>query len=240
MIFVYFFKKKHLITCVYSRNSLILQSFLNATMNYLSFREKLLPLGCFSIQQIALFFPNYDVNNITRWAKEGYLTKLRRGWYAFTEALQERDMALLIANQLVNPSYISLHYALAYYGMIPESVVQLTNVTTQRTAQYETSIACYSYQTIASHLYFGYQSVPMKTNILAQRSYLIATPEKALLDLLYLHPEYQSDADFLQLRLDEDFMQEELHLSRLHDYLQRWHSPKMTQRVKLLLKIYSL
>ena len=172
--------------------------------------------------------------------KAGYLTKLRRGWYAFSECLQERDMALLIANQLVTPSYISLHYALAYYGMIPEAVIQITNVTTQRTAQYETPIARYSYQTIAPHLYFGYQSIPMKTNILEQRSYLIATPEKALLDLLYLHPEYQSATDFLQLRLDEDFMQEELHLDRLHDYLHRWQSPKLSQRVKILLKTYNL
>ena len=217
-----------------------MQSFLNETMNYLSVRQKLLPLGCFSIKQIDLFFPNYDVNNITRWVKAGYLTKLRRGWYAFTESLQERDMVLLVANQLVTPSYISLHYALAYYGMIPEFVIQLTNVTTQRTAQYETSIARYSYQTIAPHLYFGYQSIPMKTNILEQRSYLIATPEKALLDLLYLHPEYQSEADFMQLRLDEDFMQEELNLNRLHDYLQRWQSPKLNQRVKRLLKTYNL
>lgn len=208
-------------------------------MNYLLFREKLLPLGCFSIKQINLFFPNYDVNNITRWVRMGYLTKLRRGWYAFTERLQERDMTLLVANQLVAPSYISLHYALAYYGMIPETVVQLTNVTTQRTATYETSIATYTYQTIAPHLYFGYQSILMKTHSLGERSYLIATREKALLDLLYLHPEYQTAEDFLQLRLDEDYMQEELNHERLNDYLQRYNSPKLTKRVKLLLKTYN-
>lgn len=213
---------------------------MNEKMNYLQFREKLLPLGCFSIKQIELFFPNYDVNNITRWVKMGYLTKLRRGWYAFAECLKERDITLLIANQLVEPSYISLHYALAYFGMIPESVIQLTSVTTQRTARYDTTIAAFSYHTIAADLYFGYQLIPLGSKIQGERYYRMATPEKALLDLLYLHPEYQSEEDFLQLRLDEDYMQEELNIDRLNEYLKRWDSQKLTKRVELLRKAYNI
>lgn len=217
-----------------------MQSFLNEKMDYLSFREKILPLGCFSIKQIEMFFPNYDVNNITRWVKAGFLTKLRRGWYAFTESLQERDAALLVANQLVAPSYISLHYALAFYGMIPEMIVQLTCVTTQRTAKYDTLIGVCSYQTIAPDLYFGYQLIPLSSKIFGERYYKMATPEKALLDLLYLHPEYQTEEDFLQLRLDEDYLLDDLNQERLNDYLQRWGSPKLKKRVKLLLKAYDI
>ena len=187
-----------------------------------------------------MFFPNYDANNITRWVKAGYLVKLRRGWYIFTESLQEHDSALLIANQLVAPSYISLHYALAYYGMIPETVIQFTSVTTQRTAKYETPITTYSYQTIAADLYFGYQLIPLNSKTFGERYYKMATPEKALLDLLYLHPEYQTENDFLQLRLDEDYLLDSLNIDRLNEYLQRWNSPKLTKRVRLLLKAYNI
>ena len=209
-------------------------------MDYLSFREKLLPLGCFSIKQIHMFFPHYDVNNITRWVKNGYIIKLKRGWYAFAECVQDRDTSLLIANQLAAPSYISLHYALAYYGMIPETVVQLTSVTTQKTARYENPTGIYTYQTINPRLFFGYQPVSI-TNLHSNgRTYTIATPEKALLDLLYLHPEYQTEEDFVQLRLDEDYMLYELNQIRLNEYLERWNSPQLNKRVKLLLKAYNI
>lgn len=209
-------------------------------MDYLSFREKLLPLGCFSIKQISIFYPQYDVNNITRWVKNGYIIKLKRGFYAFAECIKDRDMYLMIANQLTTPSYLSLHYALAYYGIIPETVIQLTSVTTQKTARYENAIGVYTYQTINSRLFFGYQPIPITNKNSNDRTYMIATPEKALLDLLYLYPEYQTEDDFLQLRLDEDYLLDELNQGRLNEYLQRWNSPQLNKRVKLLLKAYNI
>ena len=209
-------------------------------MDYLSFREKLLPLGCFSIKQISIFYPQYDVNNITRWVKNGYIIKLKRGFYAFAECIKDRDMYLMIANQLTTPSYLSLHYALAYYGIIPETVVQLTSVTTQKTARYENAIGIYTYQTINSRLFFGYQPIPITNKNSNGRTYMIATPEKALLDLLYLHPEYQTEDDFLQLRLDEDYLLDEHNQERVNEYLQRWNSPQLNKRVKLLLKAYNI
>lgn len=208
-------------------------------MDYLSFREKLLPLGCFCIKQIMMFYPGYDVNSITRWIRNGYLVKLKRGWYAFSEWLQDRDASLLIANQITAPSYVSLHYALAYYGLIPETIVQLTSVTTQKTCKYENPVGVFTYQTLNPKLFFGYQLIPVQTRGQAERYYIMATPEKALLDLLYLHPEYQTEDDFLQLRLDEDYLSEELNHERLQEYLDRWGSPKLNKRVKLLLKAYN-
>lgn len=209
-------------------------------MDYLSFREKLLPLGCFNIKQINMFYPNYDVNNITRWVKNGYLVKLKRGWYVFSECLHDRDISLMIANQITTPSYLSLHFALAYYGMIPETIVQMTSVTTQKTARYENTTGIYTYQTINPKLFFGYHPIPITSKHIHGRNYMIATPEKALLDLLYLHTEYQTEEDFLQLRLDEDYLQYELNQTRLNEYLQRWNSPQLNKRVKILLKAYHI
>ena len=124
--------------------------------------------------------------------------------------------------------------------MIPETIIQLTSVTTKKTARYENAIGIYTYQTITPRLFFGYQPLSITNSYYGGRIYTIATPEKALLDLLYLHPEYQTEDDFAQLRLDEDYLLYELNQARLNDYLQRWNSPQLNKRVKLLLKAYNI
>ena len=85
-------------------------------------------------------------------------------------------------------------------------------------------------------LYFGYEIKLMRDG----RGLLFATPEKALLDLLYLNPYYRTGQDMEELRLDEDFMQSEFNTERLADYLARIGSRTLTQRVKRLLKVYGI
>ena len=72
------------------------------------------------------------------------------------------------------------------------------------------------------------------------RGLLFATPEKALLDLLYLNPYYKTEQDMEELRLDEDFMQNELDTERLNGYLSKMESKTLEQKVKRLMKVYEL
>ena len=72
------------------------------------------------------------------------------------------------------------------------------------------------------------------------RGLLFATPEKALLDLLYLNPYYKPEQDMEELRLDEDFMQSVINTERLSNYLTQVGSKALEQRVHLLLKVYEL
>lgn len=205
-------------------------------MDYLSFRDKILPLGCISTEQIKLFFPGYDRNSITRWVTAGRLVKLRRGWYALSECAKERDFSLYVAGKMVNPSYLSLQWALSFYGMIPETIVSFTSVTTLKPQQYDNPLGKFVYQSMSSHLFFGFEPRTLSGG----RTYMLATPEKALLDLLYLHPEYRSEEDMLELRLDEDYLAEELNMDRLREYLIRWNSPALNMRVRTLSKAYNL
>ena len=69
---------------------------------------------------------------------------------------------------------------------------------------------------------------------------MLATPEKALIDLLYLYPQYSTEEEMRELRLDEDFMQNELDKERLTEYTSRIGSPVLTKRVKLMLKTYRI
>ncbi len=205
-------------------------------MDFLTFRERMFPMGCFNISQVLLWEKDFDRNNLTRWCRKGMLVKLRNQHYAFTEYRQVPDFSRYVANRIYMPSYISLHSAFSFYGMIPEEVVQFTSVTTLKTAKFENAFGTFHYQNVKSPLYFGYGMKKLQNG----RCMLMATPEKALLDFLYLYPDYKTPQDMEELRLDQYFMSHELNTQLLTEYLSRFSSKVLAQRVKRLLKVYAL
>ena len=205
-------------------------------VDFLTFRARLYPMGCFNTNQVLLWEKNFDRNNLTRWCQRGLLVKLRNQYYAFPEYQQMPDFSRYVANRIYTPSYISLHSALSFYGMIPEEVVQLTSVTTQKTAKFENAFGTFHYQNVKTPLYFGYELKTMQNG----RGLLFATPEKALLDLLYLNPYYKTEQEMEELRLDEDFMQNDFNKERFSDYLTRIGSKALEQRARRLIKVYDL
>jgi predicted transcriptional regulator of viral defense system len=194
------------------------------------------PMGCFNINQVLLWEKDFDRNNLTRWCRRGLLVKLRNLYYAFPEYRQVPDFSRYVANRIYTPSYISLHSALSFYGMIPEEVVQLTSVTTLKTARFENVFGTFHYQNVKTPLYFGFEIKTMQSG----RGLLFATPEKALLDLLYLNPYYKTEQDMEELRLDEDYMQNELNTERMMSYLSKMGSKTLEQKVRRLMKVYGL
>ena len=68
----------------------------------------------------------------------------------------------------------------------------------------------------------------------------VATPEKAIIDLLHLYPEYRTAEDMLHLRLDEDYMESRIDQEKMQDYERRIHSPTLTKRINLLREVYGL
>lgn len=210
-------------------------------IGYTEFRDKMHPFGCFSVYQAKAQFPLFGGNSLTRWVKKGLLVRLRQGWYAFPDMISRIDFARFLAGRIYRPSYISLHTALSYYGMIPESVTQITSVTTLKTASFENPFGQYAYKSVKEHLFFGYrpmEMMPIEGG--AKQSWFIAEPEKALLDLLYLYPFYNTEEEMQQLRLDEDYIADELNVDRLMGYMERFDSGALRKRVKLFLKVYGV
>lgn len=205
-------------------------------MNFLEFKDKMLDLACFNIHQIFAWKPDFDRNNLTRWIKKGYLIRLRQGYYAFPEYKGKSDYALYFANRIYRPSYISLHTALSFYGMIPEAIVQITSVTSLKTTSFVNIFGEYSYKSVKDNLMFGYDLKPMADN----RTIQFATPEKALLDLLYLYPFYNNEQEIEELRLDEDYLQHDLNRRLLLEYAEKFQSKALDQRIKILFKTYDL
>lgn len=213
-------------------------------VGYIEFHEKLHPEGCFSINQARLLFPSFDRNSLTRWTKRGLLIKLRQEWYAFSETLQRPDFARYVANRIYRPSYISLHTALSIYGMIPEVVTDITSISTLKTASFSNTFGNYTYQNVKPEMFFGFKPVILpegnSTIKPIRLAWHIAHPEKALLDLLYLYPFYDNEAELAELRLDDYYMANELDMNRLEEYLTQIGSKALDKRVRLLMKIHEL
>lgn len=135
---------------------------------------------------------------LTRWTKTGRLYQLRRGVYALAPPYNKtKPHPFLIANQLVRPSYVTAQAALAYYGMIPEYVPVVTSVTTARPGRWETPLGIFEYRHLQNALWRGFRQVEVSSGHKA----FIASPEKALLDLIYLDPGGDTRAYLEELRL---------------------------------------
>ena len=193
-------------------------------------------LGCFNIHQVYAWKPGFDRNNFVRWAKKGLLIRLRQGYYTFPEYKGKPDFALYFANRIYRPSYVSLHTALAFYGMIPEAVLQITSVTTLKAINFNNDFGEYSYKSVKENLMFGYDLKPIADG----RTFQLAKPEKALLDLLYLYPFYNTGQELEDLRLDEDFLQDDLDRKLLGEYTLKFENKALENRVQLLINTYGL
>ena len=205
-------------------------------MSWIEFKNRMFELGCFSIHQVYAWQPGFDRNNFVRWARKGYLVRLRKGLYAVPEYRNKPDIAAYFAGRIYNPSYISLHSALLFYGLIPESVVQITSVTSLKTAVFRNSFGEYSYKSVRDDLMFGYVPRPLADG----RTTAYATREKALLDLLYLYPFYNTEHELAGLRLDGDVLHEDLNRAEWESFAARFHSVALEKRMRLLFKVYGL
>lgn len=205
-------------------------------MDYLAFRKAFFDKVCISTHQINSRYPGFNNNSITRWVKKNLLIKLRNGYYTFPEYLTEPASPFYIANRIYRPSYVSLHSALAFYGFIPEAVVQVTSVTPLKTVEFNNRFGTFSYKSIKQAFMFGYDQKPF----IKSMTILVAQPEKALLDLLYLYPFYNSANEITALRFDKEIMLEIINPEKLNDYTLRFKSKALTQRVNLMKETYGL
>ena len=205
-------------------------------MDYLEFKRTFVDKVCFSTHQIQTLYPGLINNNLTRWVKKGLLVKLRNGYYTFPEYLSVPGSPFYIANRIYRPSYVSLHSALTFYGFIPEAVLQVSNVSTLKTAGFKNGFGTFSYNSVLPELMFGYVRKPY----IKSMSILIAQPEKALLDLLYLYSFYNSADEIKNLRLDEDLMHGIIDKGLLLDSAVRFNNKALSRRVNLLIEIYRL
>lgn len=113
--------------------------------------------------------------------KAGDLIRLRRGLYVVNPELSGKNINMpLCANHIYGPSYVSLRWALRWYGLIPERVFRITSVTSRASKTFENPLGCFDYYKVDPK----YFPIGITTVTDDGVSYLMATPEKALCDLI--------------------------------------------------------
>ena len=155
-------------------------------MKYLEFKDAVREFPVISLTHIS------KINTGTRtlkaqlvsWQKKGLIIKLKRGLYVLNERDRKFEPSrIFLANALYSPSYVSTIYALGYYGLIPEKVVDVTSVTTKKTAKFINPFGTFIYQHLKTSLFFGFKEIEDENGF----PVLIAEPEKAMLDFIYLN-----------------------------------------------------
>lgn len=125
-----------------------------------------------------------------------------------SKASQKPASLEVLANLIYGPSAISLHYALNYYGLIPERVHTVTSITNKRNKQFTTPLGEFTYHYLSPEKYAIGIDLLETAN---KTHFLIATREKALCDLIALETQnicFHSEHDvehflFDDLRIDD-------------------------------------
>lgn len=142
---------------------------------------------------------NQKVRNLELGSK---IIRLKKGLYVIDSSVTKLPLSTeLIANHIYSPSYVSMSSALRYYGLIPETVYSTQSMTIKHSRSYDTPVGCFEYT------YMNRDSFSIGVISIDKQSYtfLMATPEKALCDLIANSPKvnlrYQKD---VELYLEED------------------------------------
>ena len=201
-------------------------------MIFRDFETQIKPLPAFNLNDIRKIDPDFHRPQLSDWVSRGYITPFAGGYYVLTNSQIDESVLFMLANLIYEPSYISRESALAYYQVIPESVLGVTSASSRKTRQFDTQWGRFNYRSIKPSLMFGYQVIERGQNI----KYKIASLEKAVLDYLYRNPDMQSEEDLEGLRWNKDL------LSRLEDnnlfwkYLKIFDSKTLNHRVEILME----
>jgi predicted transcriptional regulator of viral defense system len=168
---------------------------------------------------------------LSRWVRSGRLIQLKKGLYTLAAPYRKVTAhPFVLANAMKKASYVSTQSALAYYGMIPEYVPAVISVTTQRPEQVETSLGRFVFRHIKSDWFHNYK----QTELGSGQKAFVASPEKALLDLVYLTAG-ADNYDFLaELRL-QNF--EQLDMDRTLALAEKSQSPKLCRAAEIIVKL---
>jgi predicted transcriptional regulator of viral defense system len=175
---------------------------------------------------------------LSRWVREGKLMSLRRTKYLLNREYQRQEASLgYIANLMYRPSYISLRTALESHGLIPEAVMIQESVTTRKTAEWRSKLGTFKYYSMQNERFWGYRLYPEQSGKGApyQQQFLLAEPEKTIIDLFYLIKGEWTDERIREMRFQDC---EKIDREKLELYRQKFNSPKTTRAVNRFIRIY--
>lgn len=139
---------------------------------------------------------------IGRLAKNGDLIPIIKGLYETDRSVPGHYLAGII----YGPSYLSFEFALSWHGLIPEAAYTFTSATCgkKKKKRYETPFGVFTFRDIPM------QAFPYGTKLYEENGYsfVIATPQKAICDMIYTCAPCKNRTD-LRVLLFEDYRMDE-------------------------------
>ncbi len=175
---------------------------------------------------------------ISRLVKRGDLIRLKNGFFVIAEQIKSNPVPYeQIGNLLCGPSYISFEWALSYYNMIPEGVYVVTSASSAKSKSFKTPLGIFDY----FHLGHARYTIGVTQKENAAGRFLIATPEKALADLVHFKSKGLENKDLLVdlvegRRIEEDLLKrlDKKHLLEIAESYRSRPVMKLIQTLGLL------
>jgi len=152
--------------------------------------------------------------------KAKVLLKIEKDKYLL-KGREVSDFAL--ANFIYQPSYVSFESALNFYGILSQFPYEISSATARKSVKKVFQDKIFVYTHIKKELFWGYEK---------KENFLIALPEKALLDQVYL-----MSKGYKSISLDE-YDLSRIKVSRLKEYLSKYPKTRQFKSAVKLLKKY--
>lgn len=128
---------------------------------------------------------------ISRLLEHRVLHRLERNKYALAGRVIHD---FRVANFLLEPSYVSLHSALNFYGMLSQFPYEIASMSPRKSITKTLDGKVFRYVQIKNTMFWGYD---------VKEGIAIAHPEKALLDLLYLQTKGLAVVDLNEINMEQ-------------------------------------
>lgn len=198
-------------------------------MKYIDFHT-VIKSPYFSLQDLRLRGVALYSSQLSLWKRRGLIDQIKRGIYVFNDRkdeMQKEEIAFL----LYGPSTISTESILKKYGLIPEMVTATTSITTRTTRRFTNSFGFFIYHRVTPRLFFGYTS-----HATAHGKYLLADPEKAILDYLYLNQDrIDTVSDIEEIRINSEVFLEVMDIARIKEYARAFCSSNVDRLLEMVL-----
>jgi predicted transcriptional regulator of viral defense system len=156
-------------------------------------------------------------NLITKLVRNGWLIRIKRGIYAISDLSNRGFLTLspyVVANLLVPDSYVSFESALQHHSMFDQMTNKTVSVSLKEIKSFQLVNMEYRFVKTKPELYFGWEDVQIGSNRAR-----IATPEKALIDMVNFHKSQYSVDLVIEKLID---YKNNLDMARQNDYLSRY------------------
>lgn len=174
----------------------------------------------------------YPLNRIKKMCDEGTIIPLKKGLYL----MDPEFPGFMCANTIYSPSYLSFQYALSHWNLIPERVYVYTSASFRKNKSktFENAKGIFTYTPVPERVY----PIGVMHQVSQWGGYLIASPEKALCDLLYTLSPVRSIKEmegllFSNLRIDEEEF-DKFSLEKIHAIQEAYHCTNVTTLYRMM------